>query len=182
MTAQVNEGNYFGLTLDRPFHLSVGGIVLDQNNNFYCLHYPQIDELKDVYVLPNKTVRKEEALEAALRRGMRAEIGCEIKLITFLGTLVTQDTWCGEINQPTSMEKSVVFFLAKAISFNEKAAQAENEKEHRDIQLQPLAFLVEKMEHLQVKDGMRDFNQLKILLRVRDWIATHPSLVSPTLY
>ena len=182
MITQVNEGNYFGLTLDRPFHLSVGGIALDQTGNVYCLHYPQIDELKDIYVLPNKTLRKEETLEAALRRGMRAEIGCEIEIITFLGTLVTQDSWCGEINQPISMEKSVVFFLAKAVTFDAKIAQAENQKEWRDIQIQPLSFLIEKMGHLKVKDGMRDFNQLEILLRAKEWIATHPGLLSPTLY
>lgn len=181
MVTQVNEGNYFGFTLDRPYHLSIGGIILDREHNVYCLHYPKIDELKDIFVLPNKTLRKEETLEAALRRGMRAEIGCEIELVTFLGILNTQDTWCGESGNPTAMEKSVVYFLAKEIAHNPKLAQEENEKQHREISIQSIPFLIEKMEHLQVKDGMRDFNQAKILLRAQEWIASHPDLASPTL-
>lgn len=176
-----NIGNYFGATIDRPYHLSVGGVILDENNNVYCLYYPHIDHLNNIYVLPNKTVKPGETLEETLKRGAMSELGCEIEPITFLGTLAVKDVWWAELGTPTAMEKSVLFFLARATHFSQEIIQADSKNLNCEIQIKPFDFLIESMKKLQVKDGMRDFDQLEIVIRARDWVTNHPALISETI-
>lgn len=181
MATLKNIGNYYSATPDRPYHLSVSAIILDTDNNVVCLHYPQIDELKDVFTLVSKIVRPGETLEDALKRGARNELGAEIKIITFIGTHKTADTWWGELETPTKMEKSTLFFLAKAITITPELAKEENDKEHRDVTSKTFNFLIDSMRLLAVKDGMRDFDQSDMVVRAKEWIDTHPSLTSETL-
>jgi sorbitol-specific phosphotransferase system component IIA len=181
MATLKNIGNYYGATPDRPYHLSVGAVVLDENNNVVCLHYPNIDEITDVYALLNKTVKPGETLEATLNRGAQLELGHEIEIITFLGTQETSDIWWEELGNPTKMEKSVMFFLAKTTNATPETAKEENEEEKREVISKSFDFLIEKMKTQPLKDGMRDFNQSEILRRAKEWINTHKNLVSPTL-
>jgi len=163
----VNIGNLFGATVDRPYHLSVGSIVLNEEGLVYSLHYPRIEHLTDVYIMPNKTVQPNEALEQTNKRGALVALGCEITSAVFLGTLVVQDNWWGQLGTPTDMEKSVIFFLSRAISYKPKLAAEECAKEHCSIELKTFDFLIDSMEKLELKDGMRDFGQAEMLKRAR---------------
>lgn len=173
-----NQGNYYGATPDRPYHLSVGAVVLNADNDVICLHYPSIDGIKDIYKLPTGTVHKGETLEDTLHRRCREELGCSVKIITFLGTQITRDVWWGELGTPTPMEKSVMFFLAKAVTEDSKLTTAD---ENYEVKTKGFSFLIESLQTLKVKDGMRDFNQAEMIIRAKEWIETHPDLLSPTL-
>lgn len=174
----VNHGNLFGATIDRPYHLSVGSIVFNEVGLVYSLHYTKIDHLTDIYILPNKTVRSNETLEQTNSRGSLQALGCEVKIITFLGTLVVKDNWWGNLGTPTDIEKSVIFFLSRATKYTPTLAAEECAKEKCTVELKSLDFLIDSMAEWQVKDGMRDFNQIEMLRRAKTWIATHPNLKS----
>jgi hypothetical protein len=174
----VNLGNIFGATVDRPYHLSVGSIVLDDNGLVYSLHYPKIDSLTDIYIFPNKTVRPNETLEQTNSRGALHALGCDVKLIAFLGTLVVKDNWWGNLGTPTDMEKSVVYFLSRATKYTPELAAEECAKEKCIVELKSLEFLIDSMSKWRVKDGMRDFDQIEMLRRARNWISVHPDLKS----
>lgn len=173
-----NFGNLFGATTDRPYHLSVGSIILNDEGLVYALHYKKIDHLTDIDLLPNKTVRPNETLEQTNSRGALQALGCEVEVIAFLGTLVVQDRWWGELGTPTDMEKSVLYFLSRATKYSPELAKEECAKENCTVEIKSLDFLIDSMAKWQVKDGMRDFDQREMLRRAKTWITTHPNLES----
>lgn len=176
-----NQGNIFGAAIDRPFHLSVGVVVLNAENDILCLHYPDIDGQKDIFVLPNKTAKPSETLVDTATRAAKQELGCDIRLVTFLGSTRTEDSWWGELGTPTKVEKNVLYFLAVATQQHPDIAKNENEKEGREVTTKTFGFLIERMNNIALKDGMRDFNHAEIVIRAQKWLASHPDLQSSTL-
>lgn len=168
-----STSNYYGATPDRPFHLSVGIIVLDANNDVLCLHYPKIDTLENIYTLPTETVITGETLEEAAKRGAQEELGCTVSVIAFLGTQAISDQWWGELGTPTRVEKSIVYFLCKAQRQETVALNDENRK--RNVVSKTFEFLTETMQNISVKEGIGDFGQtqIEILKRAKKWIDTH---------
>lgn len=176
-----NQGNLFGAAPDRPYHLSVGVVVLNADNDILALYYPTIDEITDIYVLPNKTVKPNETPADAAIRGAKQELGCDIQIITFLGSTQTQDIWWKEIETPKPVEKTVLYFLARATNQDSAAVKDVNETEGRTVVAKTFGFLIENMNKTVLKDGMRDFNHASILARAQTWISAHPDLRSETL-
>lgn len=176
-----NQGNLFGAAPDRPYHLSVGVVVLNTDNDVLALYYPNIDEVADIYVLPNKTVKPNETPTDTAIRGAKQELGCDIQIITFLGSTQTQDTWWSEIGTPKSVEKTVLYFLARATNQDSAVVKDVNESEGRTVVAKTFGFLIENMNKTVLKDGMSDFNHASILARAQTWISAHPDLRSETL-
>lgn len=165
-----NDGNYFGATPDRPYHLSVGIVVLDEDSNIICLHYPELLGFPGVFALPNWTMKSNRTLEEAAKEGAKKELGATIEILAYLGNLVAQDMWFGELGTPKPVEKNVVYFLAKATSFDNSLAAEENTKENRTIVHKTFDFLIDTMSKQEVKDGMRDFAQAPIVIRAKQWL------------
>lgn len=176
-----NQGNLFGAAPDRPYHLSVGVVVLNADNDVLALYYPTIDEVTTIYVLPNKTVKPNETPTDTAIRGAKQELGCDIQIITFLGSTQTQDTWWNEIGTPKLVEKTVLYFLARATNQDSAVVKDVNESEGRTVVAKTFGFLIENMNKTVLKDGMRDFNHASILARAQTWISAHPDLRSETL-
>lgn len=172
-----NDNNYFGATPDRPYHFSVGVIVLDEDTNIICLHYPELLGFPGVFALPNWTLQPNHTLEEAAREGAKKELGADITVLAYLGNLVVQDTWFGELGMPRPVEKNVAYFLTKAISIDESLAADENVKEKRTIVHKTFDFLIDTMTKQEVRDGMRDFAQGAMVTRAKQWIEEHPELI-----
>lgn len=169
--------NHYGATPERPFHLSVALIILDKDNQIICLHYPKIDHLENIFTLPCKTVHTNETLEAAIERCALEELGYTVSTPTYLGSSAIQDTWWGELGTPAPVEKSLLYFVARAQNVKPELAAEGNIQEHREVVTKSFDFLINTMNTLQTKDGMRDYNHSRMLLRAKEWVNAHPNLV-----
>lgn len=72
--------HYFIGQKKNPYHLSVGAVVLNSKKQVYCHHLRGMRGKKDVYLLMRETVRPNDSLEEALKRGLKKEFGMRAKV------------------------------------------------------------------------------------------------------
>lgn len=89
--------------LSNPFHLSVGIVIKD--NGKVAL----VRKNNGYFTIPRETIYSRESIEDALKRGAAEELGIEIYVDKFLGSLITH------FKRPdgTDIEKTTIYFLAK---------------------------------------------------------------------
>lgn len=157
-----------GATPNTPYHVSVGILLLNKESNIICLHYAAIDELLNIYTLPQKTLKIGETIENAVKRAARQETGSEISISAYLGSIVVKDRWWGELNAIKEVEKTTLYFLAQQESLRYiDEATAQNEAEKRTLCEVSFNKLLDIFTKQQEKDGMRGFNQLEIVRRAK---------------
>lgn len=158
----IEEGNYFQARPYKPYHLSIGAVAL-YKGKVICHYLAKKDHLVDIYSLVRETIRPGETIEIALNRGLKEEFGAQGTIKTYLGSMVANDPWFGEINQETEVEKTTLYFLVEINSFN----PAEKEDEGTDIQTHDFAFLIEKMNDQFRRLNINYFNEGVIIERAQ---------------
>lgn len=104
-----DELNYFRSTKQRPFHLSVGGVIYNDKCELLTRHFSVYKGRKvNVFLFPTETIEPGEMLEQALRRGLMEEVGTRADIKGFLGTLVGFAK-----SKDKVFEKTVIYFLAE---------------------------------------------------------------------
>jgi hypothetical protein len=107
--------HYFIGQKANPFHLSVGAVVV-RGGKICCSKFPQVFNKIDVYTLMRETLKPNDTLEKALKRGLQKEFGIRAKPTKYLGIIVSHFTnW-----QKAKIEKTTLYFLCKFIKGNEK--------------------------------------------------------------
>ena len=89
---------------NNPFHLSVGIVVKDSDNRVALIR-----KNNSYFTIPRETMYLSESVENTLKREAAEELGIEIYVDKFLGSLVTH------FKRPdgTDIEKTTTYFLAK---------------------------------------------------------------------
>jgi len=156
--------NYFKGTEDRPFHLSVGAVIIDRKKRIYCHYFHEFEGVKNVHILMRETIHPGESLEDATERGLFEELGIKAKLITYIGSLVSKfprgKIW---------IEKTTIYFLVELTEINKSLRNPFDKEKDSIIKLIPIDKLMEIMK-TQSKNLVRtDLDESKILTRAKKY-------------
>jgi len=138
--------NYFIGNKTRPFHLSVGAVVLNDNDQLLCYHFVIPKDKKEMYSLMRETVEPTTSLEDNLRKGLMEEFGVQALIIGFLGTIESHfENWEG-----VEVQKTTIYFLcrldkSRPLVKPSKPGIFEGETGH--IEWHEIHFLIEKMKN-----------------------------------
>ena len=158
--------NYYQASPDSPFHLSVGAVPIDKKGNVYCHYWKQKREFTDLYSLMRETMEQGETIEKTFERGLMEEFGMTGKVVDYVGSITAVDEWFGEINRPTNVEKTTLYFLVDVISIDESKRLVEDEESDSQITCIPIHELIEKMEEVFNRTKINYFAEAKILKSV----------------
>ncbi len=101
--------NYYRSTKEKPYHLSVGIVVVNEAEEFLVRHFSTFHgEKVDLCLFPTETIEQDETLEETVHRGLREEVGAEAEIISFIGSIHGLAT----MNNKT-FEKTVIYFLCR---------------------------------------------------------------------
>ncbi len=107
------ERPFFQATKQRPYHLSVGAVLFDQNGRIACHHFKEIFGYKDVYILMRESMENDETISMTLLRGLKEEFGAVGKPIAFLGSL------SGLLPEPgLPFEKTTLYVACETIEWD----------------------------------------------------------------
>lgn len=108
--------NYYKATPEKPYHLSIGAIIFNEDYSKILCHYiKEVGHVKDIYVLMRESMEPNEKFEKTLERGAREEFGATVEIINFLGSVGAVDKWFGEIDKETDVQKTTLYFLCQLI-------------------------------------------------------------------
>ncbi|OGG66075.1 hypothetical protein A3I99_02140 [Candidatus Kaiserbacteria bacterium RIFCSPLOWO2_02_FULL_45_11b] len=114
--------NFYQHSLPQPYHISVGGVLFNDNHEI-CVHHffkkdiPEavhflMDFQDDIYHLMRESLEGNEPLQDAVVRGMKEEFGIEVMVDKYLGAKI--DTITGP--DQDSFEKLTIYHSAKLVS------------------------------------------------------------------
>lgn len=91
---------------NNPYHLSLGGVILHQ------ARVVLVKKKSGIVTLPRETILSQESIEECLVRGISEEVGFEVKVERFLGSLITHFNRLDN----TTIEKTTLYFLLTKVS------------------------------------------------------------------
>ncbi len=139
--------NYFKGTKTHPYHLSIGAVVVNEENKVCCHYFKKLKFIKtgesfdDFYILMRETMEMGESIEDTLHRGLMEEFGITGEIITYLGSI--------KANFPIDevlIEKTTLYFLVKMKTFKPDLRSSEDIEKESEIQWQTVDFLISKMK------------------------------------
>jgi ADP-ribose pyrophosphatase YjhB (NUDIX family) len=125
---------------NNPHHLSVGAVLIE-NSKVYLIKKPN-----GYLTLPRETMFLEETLIETLKRGCEEEMGIEIEIKKFLGTLVSHF----KREDGTDVEKTTLYFSATFVSQTRRKPKSD-EVNDEVIQIK-LSKALEKMKSQSNKE------------------------------
>ena len=161
--------NYFIGNKTKPFHLFVGAVVLNDNDQALCYHFVISKDKKEVHSLMRETVEPTTSLEDNLRRGLMEEFGAQALIIGFLGAIQSHfKNWEG-----IEVQKTTIYFLcrldkSKPLVKPSKPGIFEGETGH--IEWYEMHFLIEKMKNQFKLYQKTDYDESIILERALNYI------------
>lgn len=134
--------NFNRSTKERPYHLSVGGVVHNNEGEILTRHFSNFKGRDtDMYLFPTETIEPSESLEQALLRGLKEEVGVTAEIKGFLGTLVGFAKSNDKI-----FEKTVIYFLTELKSIS--LPQYPDEDGASTVEWHTPEFLLEQTKYL----------------------------------
>lgn len=155
--------HYFIGQKKSPFHLSVGAVLMNSKREVYCHHLRDVRGRADAYLLMRETVRPNDSLEGALKRGLREEFGVKAKTKSYLGAVVSSFTnWQG-----AKVEKTTLYFLCTPIGAPAKIKRMESHYGARSSrEWKSVRFLIPQMKKQGRILKRTDFDESEVLKRV----------------
>ena len=158
--------NYFISTGDRPYHLSVGAVVLNDHSEVLCHHFPilKVEKLTatDLFLLIRETLELGETLETAIHRGLREEAGVKAKIETYLGSHVSMFP-----RQEKVLQKTTLYFLCRLEKIDTTKRDPNDPEASSEILFLPIDVLIEKMKAQAARYGRTDLDEATVLERVK---------------
>lgn len=139
--------NYYKGTKENPYHLSVGAVILNDENKVCCHYYKDAftkqspEKYRNIYTLMRETIEMGENIEEALHRGLMEEFGITGEIITYIGSLKGYFPTDG-----VQIEKTTLYFTVKLKTFNPELRSKDDIERKVDIQFQDADFLISKMK------------------------------------
>ncbi|MFM2424378.1 MAG: hypothetical protein RLZZ70_769 [Candidatus Parcubacteria bacterium] len=126
--------NFYQYGLPQPFHISVGGVLFNEDYEI-CVHHfhkrdisPDVhflmDNLDDVWHLMRESLEGNESLHDAVLRGMQEEFGLVGAVDKYLGSKI--DIITGPNQVP--FEKLTIYHAVKLVSFADRPSHDEENK------------------------------------------------------
>lgn len=153
--------NYFQGTANKPYHISVGAILLNQEGKVACHHFKYHPRLNgEAYILMRETLEEGESLEKALKRGLKEEFVATGELITYVGSLVKPY----QISDVT-VQKTTLYFAVKLITINENERMSDDPEAGSTIEWLTADDLIRKTKHCASELNLPDTDESEILKR-----------------
>lgn len=162
--------NYFQGTKNNPFHISVGAITVNKNQQICCHYFKKIkdmytgDVMEDFYILMRETIVPNETIENALSRGLNEEFAIKAKINRYLGSIVSSY----KINN-VSIEKTTLYFLCNLIH-RKKKRNPNDQEANSEIKWLNIDKLIQKMQEQRKKIKRSDNDESKILIRAKKYL------------
>ncbi len=159
--------DFFVQSVESPTHISVAAVMRNDGGRLLC-HFFKKEDLpdesegkSDLYLLMRESIHRNEALEAAVHRGLMEEYGAEGEVVDYLGSIVSHFPCSNDIS--VSIEKTVLYFLVDLISLDESKREV-GAVESRSILvwLTPSELLAKNIEQ-GARHTRTDINDAKII-------------------
>ncbi len=156
--------HYFIGTKKKPYHLSVGAVLLNKLGEIAVHHFPKGQKNPEFFILARRTLKPNQSLETALARGLKEEFGMKGKPRFYLGSITSQfKNWQG-----ANIQKTTVYFLCDLIpGKTSKATHLETLKGHfgkgSKIEWRKPAFLIRQMKRQAKVMKRGDFDESEII-------------------
>lgn len=161
--------NYFTSEEKAPYHISVGAVVINDENKVLC-HYYEEPKIRNYpphfYTLMHETIEPGESLEETVHRGLREEFSIKGEIVRFIGSLVVpivSKKWNSNV-----IEKTVVYFLCKLSSIDEvrDLTDPESISEIKWLDIDELIAIMEK----QGREYSPSADESKVLRSVKAYV------------
>ena len=154
--------NLFRASKERPFHLSVGAVVMDEAGLILCHYFDELPEFgaRDFVILMRETMEMGESVEETLARGLMEEFGATARVEAFLGSLT-----CDRLHGGFEWQKTTLYFLCRLESIDETRRAAEDEERGSVIRRYEAAELVELMRAQGRRIGRGDLDEHEVVQR-----------------
>lgn len=152
---------------NKPFHLSAGAVVLDDNGKVLCHYYKKLRGGENIYILMRETVGDDANIFDTVHRGLMEEFGAEAEIQNYIGSLIAEDKWFGEIDQPTLVQKTTIYFLCKLKRVDDNLRLQDHPEFGSEIVRIDIDELIEKMKVNYEKYKWKDIREFEVLERVK---------------
>ncbi len=120
--------NYFKGTLDSPYHISIGALVVNKEGKVYCHYFgktkhPYFNHWENFYLLMRETIEPNESIETCLARGLMEEFGMIATFKSYLGSIVAHFPLA---DQNKMIQKTTLYFLCDFISLDESKRKGDD--------------------------------------------------------
>lgn len=159
------KGNYFLSTSRRPYHLSVGVVLVNNKGEVCCQRLSSADGKRNLYLLVRETARQNESLETAAVRGLKKEFGMKGRLERYLGLIASSFPREGR-----NVEKTTLYFLYR-FTGKTKKSPTKLEKHFEWIKKGAIewykpAALIRRMKAQRSRLQRSDLDESSILMRI----------------
>ena len=158
--------NIFRASKEYPYHLSVGAVVMNDENNILCHHFaPSVRDgqnYPDLYLLMRETLENNETIEQCVERGLKEEFGVRAELKSLLGSNASQI----DDNRGLIKQKTVVYFLCKFIEYLPEGRLKNDPESKSNLEWHDSRFLISKMFEQGKKLNRQDIDESEIIRRI----------------
>jgi len=157
--------NYFQGSMQNPYHISIGAVVMNDNNEV-CCHYfrtfshPAMGTFDDFYLLMRETIEPDETIERCLARGLKEEFGIQATLHSFIGSIVSRFLIP---KTHITMEKTTLYFLCDFVDMDLSKRASNDPESVSEIRWMKPQDLRIKMIEQGKRSGREDIDESKIL-------------------
>jgi ADP-ribose pyrophosphatase YjhB (NUDIX family) len=159
--------NYFQMSKDNPYHISIGAVVVNDKNEICCHHFDKIEVggtlFEDIHILMRETIEPNESIEQCLERGLKEEFGMKAELVSYLGSI----TSILDLKDLARVEKTTLYFLCKPIDFDYEKRKRDDSESSSNIKWIKADELIQLMKKQADKYKRDDADESKIIMRIK---------------
>lgn len=154
-------------TVENPYHLSVGAVVVDRKNKTIgCQYVKEYLGDTEIYLVMRESLEDGETPEEAVKRGLMEEMGIDAKIQRYIGSIVSSF-----MREEEKVEKTTLYYLCELTNFDLSRRDENDEDASNDIVWLPIDELIAKSSDQFQRSGRDDFDESKILERAKKYIA-----------
>ncbi len=164
--------NYYQGTKEHPYHVSVGAVILNEENKVCCHYFGSADDrhkkyskYNDFYILMRETMEMGETPVDTLHRGLREEFGITADIVTYIGSIKSEYEVGG-----APIEKTTLYFLVRMKSIDITLRSGEDVEAESEMQWHNADFLIEKMKEQAVRLNNSTLDESDVLMRIGQFI------------
>lgn len=167
--------NYYRGTKEKPYHISVGAVVMNEDGKVCCHFFEKLtfrkafEGLTNFYILMRESMERGEKIEDTLHRGLMEEFGITGEIITYLGSL-RHDYIVKSAEPNYAIEKTTLYFLVRMKTFKPELRSQEDAEKESEIQWLPIDFLISKMKEQGVRLNESTLDESLILARAKKFL------------
>jgi ADP-ribose pyrophosphatase YjhB (NUDIX family) len=153
--------------LGRPYHLSVGAVLINDQGQICCHYFPLQDRYERIYLLMRETMEEGESPETALHRGLKEEFAAKADAEAYLGSIVSEF-----LNEEVGAmaQKTTLYFLCRLKEQDVLKRDPYDEEAPSEIQWQDADFLIAKMQDQFLRYGRSDQDESSVLERLKSYL------------